>query len=105
MEINMRQIVAFLALALCLSGCVYSQTGTRFDMSKADQLTPGISTEDDAERLLGKPISVVTNPNGHQVFIWAYSYGTALAIGGGKQLVIAFDENGTMIKIAQRTEI
>jgi len=54
------KILVTLAAAMMLAGCVYSQIGTRFDMSKVDQLQPGISTEADAEALLGKPVSVTT---------------------------------------------
>jgi hypothetical protein len=75
-------------------------------MSRADQLTPGVSTEADAERLLGEPITVEHNPqNRHELLIWRYAYGTGLGTGGGQTLAISFDEKGKMIAILQRTKL
>jgi regulator of RNase E activity RraA len=101
----MKRTVATVAL-LFLCACVYSQVGNRFNIDKADQLQPGISTVADAKALLGEPVTVQTNPeNNHQLLIWQYAYGTAIAVGGGAKLGIAFDENGKMIKIIQRTKV
>jgi hypothetical protein len=100
------KMLTTLAAVMVLAGCVYSQIGTRFDISKIDQLQPGISTEADAEVLLGKPVSVTTNPdNNHQLLVWQYFYGTALATGGGKQLAISFDEHSKMIKVVRQMEL
>jgi hypothetical protein len=97
-------LATFALAALSLTAC--AQIGHPFDIAKADQLTPGISTEDDAKKLLGEPISVTTSPdNGHQLLIWQYSYGTALATGGAERLVILFDADGKMLRIVQRAKV
>jgi hypothetical protein len=91
-----------LTAALTLSGCV---SGNSFDMSKASELTPGVSTEQDAIRLLGEPASIVTNPqNQHRALVWAYGYGTPIG-GGGRGLTISFDANGRMLQIIQQTKM
>ena len=101
----MKRIIAAVAIVF-LSACVYSQQGNLFDINNADRLQPGISTIADAKALLGEPVTVQTNPdNNHQLLIWQYAYGTAVAVGGGAKLAISFDENGKMIKIIQRTKV
>jgi hypothetical protein len=95
-----------LIMALVLSGCVYSQIGNRFDISKSSLLKSGVSTEQDARSLFGEPISITTNPqNGHQLLIWQYVYGTALATGGGAKLAISFDASGRMLQIIQEVDL
>jgi hypothetical protein len=102
----MKRLLFIVATCFTLAACVYSQMGTRFDITKADQLTPGISTEEDAKKLLGEPVSVTTNPeNNHQLLVWQYTYGTAVAVGGGARLAISFDENGKMIKVIQKAKV
>jgi hypothetical protein len=91
-------------IGLVLAGCV--SVGRDFDIAKADQLIPGVSTEADAKRLLGEPITVQRNPeNRHDLFIWQNVYGTGLGTGGGQKLAISFDEKGKMIAILQRTKL
>jgi outer membrane murein-binding lipoprotein Lpp len=91
-----------LAATLVLAGCV---SGRTFDASKVDQLSAGVSTEQDAIRLLGEPVSVVTNPqNQHRAFVWAYAYGTPIG-GGGRGLTISFDADGRMIQVIQQTKL
>jgi outer membrane protein assembly factor BamE (lipoprotein component of BamABCDE complex) len=97
--------VRYLLVSLLLLVTACASQGNQFDMDKARQLEPGVSTVEDAEHLIGKPISVTTNPNGHQVLIWMYAYGTGLGASGAKRLIISFDENGKMIRIAQETKI
>lgn len=93
-------------MVLALAGCVYSQIGRRFDISKVSELRPGVSTEQDARRLFGDPLSVTTSPqNGHQLLVWEYVYGTALATGGGAKLAISFDASGRMLQIIQETDL
>jgi hypothetical protein len=101
----MRNLFAVLALiGLLPAGCAH--VGRNFDITSADQLTPGVSTEADAKRLLGEPITVQRNPeNGHDLLVWQYVYGTGLGAGGGQKLAISFDEKGKMIAIIQRTQL
>jgi outer membrane protein assembly factor BamE (lipoprotein component of BamABCDE complex) len=103
---KLMKLLALVLVALLLGRCVYSQIGNRFDISKINQLQPGISTEQDAIRLFGQPVSTTTNPqNDHQLLIWSYAYGTALATGGRAKLAISFDANGKMLKIIQEAKV
>src|ERR1700683_3430355 len=92
-----------LTVILFLAAC--ASQGHPFDMEKAHDLQPGVSTIEDAERLIGKPVSVTHNANGHTVLIWTYAYATGLGPGGAKQLIIPFDETGTMIRIASESTL
>jgi hypothetical protein len=71
-----------------LSGCM--TVGKKFDISKVDQLQPGVSTEADAKALFGEPTSVSANPdNHHELLQWVYSQGTLVG-GNGSHLAISF---------------
>lgn len=98
----MRRIV--LAGALGLSACV--SIGSKFDISKADQLKPGISTEADAKALFGAPVATDTvAATRHDILTWQYSYGTGIGTGGGENLKVEFDQDGKMIAIVHRAEV
>jgi hypothetical protein len=86
-------------LALMLSACVYQQHGTRFDPNAINQLTPGVSTQQDAIAKLGKPMAVSTNADGSQLLQWQYVYGTALGTSGGAHAAILFGSDGKMIRV------
>lgn len=91
-------------ISIALTGCI--QVGRSFDVAGVDRLTPGVSTINDAERLLGEPTTIQTNPaNGHQALIWRYVYGTGLGTGGGEQAIVSFDRYGRMIAVLQRTKL
>ncbi len=95
---NIRNLWPIL-LALSLSACVYMQHGTRFDPNVINQLTPGVSTQQDAIAKLGKPMAVSTNADGSQLLQWQYVYGTAVGIGGGAHAAILFGSDGKMIRV------
>jgi hypothetical protein len=99
----MKNIFAVVLTAtLVVAGCV---SGRTFDASKVDQLTPGVSTEHDAIRLLGEPVSVLTNPqNRHRGLYWGYAYGSPIG-GGLRGLTISFDADGRMIQVIQQTKL
>lgn len=102
----MRNLLLSTLIFACslIAGC--ASVGRDFDITKADQLTPGVSTEADAKQLFGEPITTQRNPdNGHELLVWQYAYGTGLGTGGGQKLAISFDEKGKMIAILQRTKI
>lgn len=82
------------------------EMGHSFDLAKADQLIPGVSTETDAKILLDEPISITTNPkNGHQLLIWQYFDSTGVGTNIFEKLAISFDKDGKMIIIIQRVKI
>jgi hypothetical protein len=91
-------------VGLALAGC--AQIGRTFDISNADRLVPGVSTEADAKALLGEPVTVPRNPqDGHKALVWQYVFGTGLGTSGGQKLVISFDEKGKMIAVLQKTKL
>ena len=93
----------FAVLLLTMTACAH--VGHDFDMSKVDQLTPGVSTEADAKALLGEPISVAGNASG-EVLTWKYVFATGLVIGShGQGVQIAFDQNGKMIRVTNRATV
>jgi hypothetical protein len=96
----MKYFGVYLAVYLGLTACVYQQHGTRFDPSLINQLRPGISTEQDAITLLGKPVSVSTAANANHVLQWYFVYGTAIGVGGGSHAAILFGPDGKMIRVA-----
>jgi SmpA / OmlA family len=99
----MRKWLLFFTTSLMLFGCM--TIGNKFDISRVDQLQPGISTEADAKALFGEPTSVSTNPNNHHELLqWSYSQG-AIVGGNGAHLAISFDENGKMIAVIQKTKV
>lgn len=82
---------AALALSLLLSACV--SVGKDFDPSLVTRLTPGISTLDDAVRLLGKPTGITQHPDGSQSASWVYtSHGLGTSVV--KTLAVHFDSAG-----------
>ena len=99
----MKKWLFVFAASFMLLSCM--TVGNKFDISKVDQLQPGISTEDDAIKLFGNPTSVSTNPdNKHELLQWIYSQGTLVG-GNGAHLAISFDKNGKMIAVIQQTKI
>ena len=99
----MKRSLLILVASFTLTACM--TVGSKFDISKIDQLQPSVSTEDDAKRLFGEPTSVSDNPNNHHELLqWIYSQGTLVG-GNGAHLAISFDENGKMIAVVQRTKI
>lgn len=94
-------LLAIVSLAACAS------LGKDFDMSKAYQLQPGISTEADAIALLGNPIARKMDETGkNEKMLWQYAYADAYGIGNtGKRLVILFDQDGKMMRIIEQSQI
>jgi len=78
-------------------------SGNVFDINKVDQLTPKVSTEADAKRLLGAPTSVTSMAHGAQLLQWLYSQGTATG-GSGAHVAILFDQEGKMIRVQHRLQ-
>jgi outer membrane protein assembly factor BamE (lipoprotein component of BamABCDE complex) len=101
-----KHAIAFsiLMINFVVSGCLYQQRGERFDASAINQLTPGVSTEQDAIAKLGKPVSVSTNADGSQVLQWYYVYGTAIGVGGGAHAAILFGPDEKMIRVSHLSQ-
>lgn len=98
----LKRLFTLVLAGATLTACV--TIGTKFDIRKADQLTPQVSTADDAIALLGNPTSD-SNINGtNRLLQWQYSQGTMVG-GNGAHLAILFDKDGKMIRITNKTKI
>jgi hypothetical protein len=90
------------AVAVALAGAVAGCAGHSFNESGVGQLTPGVSTESDAVRAIGEPISRLVDPrSGHSGLTWGYGGG----FGNTRVLTISFDESGRMIRVIQQSRI
>jgi len=85
--------------AMTLAGCV--TVGTTFDVAKADQLTPGVSSIADATRLLGPVASESTMFDDSKLLQWQYVQGTPVG-GSGAHLAILFDSSGKMVRVTHK---
>jgi hypothetical protein len=93
-----------LCIALSIGGCS-QEVGTNFDLSKADQFKPGVTTYDEAVATLGKPTTVRRYPDGRVGAAWQYVKGTTFSGGSGKGVGIVFSASGVMERMSRRTEI
>lgn len=59
-------------LAAGLAGCASTTIGKPFPANNVAQLQLGVSTTEDARRLLGEPYQEVTNRAGEQLLVWQY---------------------------------
>ncbi|RLM02496.1 hypothetical protein BIY31_23545 [Gibbsiella quercinecans] len=64
----------------------------------------GVTTTQDAEAILGKPVSQSTAPNNGTLMQWIYSQGTLIG-GSGAHIAILFDKDGKMERVIQRTQM
>jgi hypothetical protein len=83
--------------ALVLSACEYMQHGRSFDIDAVNKLVPGVSTEQDAIQLLGKPTEINTRPDGTELLQWIYAYGTVT--GDGSHVAILFGADKKIIQV------
>jgi hypothetical protein len=90
------------AIALAAAaGCASS--GTRFEWSQVDALTPGLTTVQMRERI-GKPNAVSATAAGDSIFVWLYSTGTAFGTGTGRSFGVLFDHSGRLVRVLNRTD-
>lgn len=80
--------------ALLLAGC--ATAGHDFDMSKADQLTPGVSTVSDAVALLG-PYTAESDTNGMHSYNWSYAHAGAFSTAHAKAVTLTFGPDGKLV--------
>jgi len=89
------------ALVIVLVGC--SHIGNEFDIKKADEFKPGITTLAEATEALGKPSSVRLDREGKKLVQWAFikssMIGASSARFGG-----VFDQKDVFVRAAVRNE-
>jgi hypothetical protein len=98
----MRRVIATALLLFVALAC--TTVGNKFDPSRAEQLTPGTSSIEDATNLLGAPSSETNLADGTKLLQWQYVQGTALGTGSGAHVAILFDATGKMIRLAHRSK-
>src|SRR5262245_48141345 len=89
--------------ALVNSGCS-RQIGHQFDATSVNLLQPGVSTEDDAIAMFGKPNSVSNKDDGSQLLQWMYSRGTLVG-GSGAHAAILFGPDHKMVRVVHVFEL
>lgn len=94
-------LVAF--LVFLVAACSV-ETGTKFDLEKADQFRPGVTTYDEAVAQLGKPTVMRRYPDGRFGAAWQYNRG-ALSGGSAKGVGIVFSANGIMERMSGRIDV
>ncbi len=86
-------------VAICTAGC--AQVGHKFDTAVIAELQPGLSTETDAIRLLGPPMTKSIRTDGAHALQWAYGASGAFGAGANAaNAIILFDADGKMIRVA-----
>lgn len=88
---------------LFAAGCA-KQYGADFDLSKADQFKPGVTTYDEAVSQLGKPTAIRKYADGKTGAAWQTVRGT-LGGGSAKGVGFIFDASGVMERMTSRTEL
>jgi outer membrane protein assembly factor BamE (lipoprotein component of BamABCDE complex) len=96
------KIVATCMLIMAVSAC--TTVGNKFDISKVDQLKPGVSTIADAQSLLGAPTSKSEMADHAELLQWQYVQGTVVG-GSASHTAILFDRYGKMVRVTLRTQL
>ena len=97
-------MVVIATMAVIVTGC--ASFGEEFDLAAVDQLQPGISTIEDAKRLLGEPQSVAKTANGITVYVWMHSKANGLTGNSSAQSAsLAFGPDGKMLKNSTKTSV
>ena len=99
-EMKMKKHVTISA-ALMLAGCV--SMGTNYDPNAVAQLQPGMSKEE-AIKILGKPNSISSLPDGQTVLGWVHSTGTAFGGGNARGVTLLFDASGKMTRTVYQNQ-
>jgi starvation-inducible outer membrane lipoprotein len=89
---------AIISAALVLSACA-TQPSTL--MSRAAQLTPSVSTRDEAIALMGRPTSESAAPGGGVLMQWIDPQQPQAAGAKAVRVTVLFDSRGRMVHITQ----
>ncbi|MFT0531621.1 hypothetical protein ACMHYJ_02130 [Castellaniella hirudinis] len=95
-------------LLLSLAGCATATSGQDFNMEAVQVLVPGVSTVDDAVRLMGaSPVSVTNLGDGSKILGWTYIKAQSQFMSTtsqGKTAHLLFDANGIFVR-ANSTQV
>jgi hypothetical protein len=91
-----------IAASALVIGC--ASVGSDFSMKDVDAFKPGITTLQEAETKLGKPMSTGYGPDGKISAMWTRSTGSVFG-SSARSVLILFDKDGKMIRVVSRSEI
>jgi hypothetical protein len=104
----MKKFGLLFIIFFCFS-CASTEVGTKIDMSSAQKIEIGKSTEADVLQTLGQPMREKINPDGSKKWGYAHIEAKAYALpfyatGKGKadRVIIEFDQKG-VVKSIDRT--
>lgn len=88
--------------ALVLAAC--ASVGSNYDPNAVSQLRPGMP-KDEVIRLLGKPNTLTTMPNGQTALGWVHSTASVFS-ASARSVSLLFDANGRLLQTYQnQTEV
>lgn len=97
----MKRLVVLTA-TLALAGC--ASAGSNYDPNAVSQIHAGMSKEE-VIRLLGKPNTVATMPNGQTVLAWAHTSASVFNVNS-RSVSLVFDADGRLLQTYQnQTEV
>lgn len=97
---KLRVLAAVAAIAFAsLGGCMTS--GVKFTMAEVASLQPGVTTIDEAIRVLGQPTARSSYGDGGEFLQWQYTEVVYIA-GESRHVGILFDRNGRMVRVAHQ---
>ena len=93
----MRSILDVFCVLMMLFGFVMGcgTVGTPFDEKRVTQIQTGTTKKEDIRKLFGKPFRTGIE-NGRVVWIYEYNAYSALGAGSYKDLIVVFDDRGTV---------
>lgn len=86
-----------LLATVCLTACATS--GTKFEMSDANAMRPGVTTYQDAVGKLGKPNGMRMAPDGSRSVLWSWAQVDLFTQGQARAVRILFDKDSRMIRV------
>lgn len=98
----MRAILLAIALA-AVPAASCTTMGDPFTLADVASLQPGLSTRADAERLLGRPMSITNLADGTTLLQWVHIQ-TVYVSSDSTHVALLFDRNGRFLRVFQQTQ-
>ncbi len=101
------RLMTLLVMIGLTAGCTKTM-GEKFNAAGVDSLVPGTTTYSEAAAVLGTPVGSTKSTTGKTAVTWSYITGTSVlgsSTTDASKLVIVFDANGVMERVALRTHL